>query len=123
VPAHPGNDDAAFEAIIAGSGFARYASTPQGSTPHVSTPQGSTPHASTPEGSTGSEDAAAATRRRMHGFLRRLGDIGATPATISHLLASEDTPVPAQTLSRWLAEDEAAGLVERGTLGRWRYKA
>jgi hypothetical protein len=59
----------------------------------------------------------------MHGFLRRLGDIGATPATISHLLASEDTPVPAQTLSRWLAEDEAAGLVERGTLGRWRYKA
>jgi hypothetical protein len=90
--AQRGATDAAFEAILARSGLAV------------------------------EEDTAGLARRRMRDFVRRQGERGATPAMICHLLASEDMAVTLPAIGRWLAEDEAAGLVERGTLGRWRHR-
>ena len=59
----------------------------------------------------------------MRGYIRRSGERGVTPVWICHLLASEDMAVTLPAIDRWLAEDEAAGLIERGTLGRWRPRA
>jgi hypothetical protein len=98
VPAPRGGTEAEFQAIIARSGLA------------------------TAEPATAGQDTAGLARTRMRDFVRRQGDRGATPAMICHLLASEDMAVTLPAIGRWLAEDEAAGLVERYTLGRWRRK-
>ena len=110
-----GATDAAFQAIISGAGLADIdrADLAGASQVSMAEPAGSGPAAP-------AEDPA---RHRMRDFIRRQGDRGATPAMIGHLLGSEHMAVPPQTIHRWLAEDEGEGLLERGTLGRWRIRA
>lgn len=67
------------------------------------------------------DDEASPARRRMREFVGR-GPHGATPKMIMSLLESEGTGVARQTVQRWLAEDESAGLLEHGTFGRWHAK-
>jgi FtsK/SpoIIIE family len=69
----------------------------------------------------GDDDTAHPGRKRMREFLRR-SPRGVPPGAIVSLLAAEKMPVARQTVQRWLAEDEAAGLVERGTFGQWKWK-
>jgi hypothetical protein len=128
VAAPHGATDAAFQAIIAGSGLAGAPEpaaprrTPESRTAESRTPAARTPEPWSAERSAGREGITPA-RHRMREYIRRQGDRGATPAMVCHLLASEDMAVTLPSIGRWLAEDEAAGLVERGTLGRWRYRA
>jgi hypothetical protein len=92
----PGSTDAEFRAIVSGvelTGLDRPAIT---------------------------EEAGHPARHRMRDYIRRLGDRGATPGMIQHLLGNENMTVELRTVHRWLVEDEAVGLVERGTLDRWR---
>jgi len=69
----------------------------------------------------GDDDTAHPGRRRMREFIRR-SPRGVTPSAIVHLLSSEKMPVHRATVQRWLAEDEAAGLVERGSFGQWKWR-
>jgi S-DNA-T family DNA segregation ATPase FtsK/SpoIIIE len=59
-------------------------------------------------------------RHRMRDFIRRNGARGTTPAIIARLFELEKLGVTGQTVQRWLTEDEAAGLVEQTSHGKWR---
>jgi hypothetical protein len=112
VPAPPGATEAEFQAIIARSGLA-----------DIGRPATTDAGRPAPTDAAGPAPAVAATdpaRGRMRDYIRHQGDRGATAAMIHHLLASENTPVPLPAIERWLTEAEAAGELERGTLGRWR---
>jgi hypothetical protein len=90
--------ETAFQAIIAGGGLADI------------------------DQATIAGDAVHPARHRMREFIRRQGARGATPGMIHHLIDSENMTVSPQTIHRWIAEDESVGILERGTLGRWRSK-
>jgi S-DNA-T family DNA segregation ATPase FtsK/SpoIIIE len=94
---------------------------PRSPQPRSPQPQAAQPHAAQSPAAQ-SQAASTPARRRMREYIRRHGARGVTPAMICHLLASEDMAVTLPSIGRWLAEDEAAGLVERGTLGRWRHR-
>lgn len=67
-----------------------------------------------------STEAPHPARHRMRDFIRRNGARGTTPAIITRLFELEKLGVTGQTVQRWLTEDEAAGLVERTSRGKWR---
>jgi hypothetical protein len=67
-------------------------------------------------------DDANPARQAMRAYLRRMAPRPVTPGMIVDRVQAEHLPVSRQTVHRWLNEDAAAGLVQQGRRGQWRWK-